>query len=133
MFVFFTTPFKTTSFQDPCSSFPRNPFLVVPAKRQGQLMKTRELSSWWLPKAPARPPALIHGESRDTVIWESDDGQLSTRMSLQDHLVLLLLRKRTKSLLQRCQVPPQLCGKNKTRILGIKIIFFSFKYNKTKP
>lgn len=119
----------------PMFLLPQEPFSGCSREKAWQLMKTRQLSSWWLPKPPARPPALIVGESRVTVIWESDDGQLSTRMSLQDHLVVLVLSKRTKSLLLRWQVPLQLCGKNKARILGVKLKFYfcSFKYNKTKP
>lgn len=70
----------------PC---PRKPFLVVPEKRHRQLMKIRHLSTWWLSKGPASPQGLISSESRVTVIWESDGGQLSMRKSQKKKGTLL--------------------------------------------
>lgn len=68
---FFPMTFRLTAFKihvplSPGNFFWRNLFME---KKHGQLMKISQISTWWLPRGPASPQALINGESRIIVIW----------------------------------------------------------------
>lgn len=83
---FFNHTFHIINLQGPYSMSQGNIFWSFQRKGMDCSMKSRQLSPWWLPKGHARPQALISGESRVTVIWESGGSQPSARKSLQDQL-----------------------------------------------
>ena len=82
---FFLTSFRLLCFTAHALPPPGNLCLLFHPQRKGiprRLTKIRPLSTQWLPRGPARPQALISGESSILVIWESDDSELSTKKSL---------------------------------------------------
>lgn len=87
-------PFRSPAFKTHAPPSPRILFLLF----QQLPMKSRQPLTWWLPGGTASPQALVNGESRITVIWESDGSQLSPRKSLWGQPVILGLKERVQFL-----------------------------------